>query len=508
MSNKIQRGHHLAKLPYNKQKKTARSTRKDLKAAEKKSSFIVRRFLPIVIVGSVLTILFMYASGNDTIKTINSFVLSRITTEPDIILITVDTLRADHLGCYGYPLKTSPAIDRFAGEALLFEKCLSHAPATGSSIASLMSGFLPHETTVYESNPLPEEIETLPEMLMKQGYTTVAVVSNYVLRKNRGYEQGFMVYDDTMDDRELVRKWPERIAKGTTDRAVELLKQHHRQRLFMWIHYQDPHGPYVPPDSFVKDFRRQDQKPVILPLNDTLSGCGGVPRYQIQNDIADFNFYLSRYEGEIRYLDEHFKRFLDALRELGLYDKALIIVSADHGEGLGEHDYFFAHGEYLYNHQIHVPLIIKYGTKLTGRSRAYVQHIDIIPTIRELLHLTVDSRFRGQNLFHDKATGREVLSEMYSPLARDGQRISLTADGLKFIYTPASKRYELFDLHEDPYEKNNLTSDTRYHGRMRDLISGTNRMLQEDFLKLPIKTNAPELTPEEKEKLESLGYVR
>ncbi len=166
---------------------------------------------------------------------------------PSIILITVDTLRADHLGCYGYLRDTSPNIDQLAEEALLFKNCISHAPVTGSSFASILSGFLPHETKVLGNLPLPPEVETLPEIMQMNGYRTIAVVSNYVLRKQNGWVKGFNVYDDEMTNVERTSKHTERVAEHTTNRAIELLKQYHKNKLFMWVHYQDPHGPYTPP---------------------------------------------------------------------------------------------------------------------------------------------------------------------------------------------------------------------------------------------------------------------
>lgn len=213
---------------------------------------------------------------------------------PSIILITVDALRPDHLSCYGYPKNTSPNINRFAEDALLFENCLSHAPSTRPSFASILSGFLPHETKIVENHMcLPTEVEILPEILRRQGYKTVAVVSNYVLRKKGGWDQGFMIYDDIMNERELVRRWPERIAVHTTDRTVELLKQFHKDPLFMWVHYQDPHGPYTPPGSFAREFLDPNQEPRHLRLNKSLSGRGGIPAYQQLGSHRDFHHYAS-----------------------------------------------------------------------------------------------------------------------------------------------------------------------------------------------------------------------
>ena len=277
---------------------------------------------------------------------------------PTIILITVDTLRPDHLGCYGYSRDTSPAIDHFAKEAMLFENCLSHAPVTSSSCASLLSGFLPHETKVFENAPLPLEVTTLPEILQQHGYKTAAVVSNYVLRKTRGWEQGFQLFDDTMTNREMVRNYPERIAEHTTQQAIKFLKQFNNVQLFLWIHYQDPHGPYTPPDAFADLFIDSAQTPRTLKLNQNVNGLGGIPAYQKLGTHTDYHYYVSQYDSEIRYLDEHFKQLMDALKTLDRYDNSLIVFTADHGEGMGENNYYFAHGDYLYNSQIHVPLVL------------------------------------------------------------------------------------------------------------------------------------------------------
>ena len=162
---------------------------------------------------------------------------------PNIILITVDTLRADNLSCYGYNRNTSENLDRFAADAMLFENCLSHAPVTSSSLTSLLSGFLPHETKVFENLPLPKEVDTLAKMLQRQGYKTAGVVSNFNLRRKAGWSEGFAIYDDNMVAYEQVRGLPERTAEHTTNRAIEVLKELNSEQLFLWVHYQDPHGP-------------------------------------------------------------------------------------------------------------------------------------------------------------------------------------------------------------------------------------------------------------------------
>lgn len=430
-----------------------------------------------------------------------------------VFLITVDTLRADHLGCYGYGKDTTPYIDKFAEEALLFENCLSHAPETRMSFASILTGFYPHEAKISPAVPLPSGVETLPEILKKKGYRTAAVISNYALRKDQGYEQGFDIYDDTMEHEERVRRQPERIAPDTTSRALDLIKQNRGERLFMWIHYQDPHGPYTPPAEYAQNFRDVTKAPRTLRVNHStenpalgFTGRGGIPTYQYLGS-NDYYFYASRYDGEICFADRHFQVLIEGIKEAGLFEDALIVFSSDHGEGLGEHDYYFAHGEYLYQHQLHVPLIIKQGKNLTGRRSDYVQHIDIVPTICSILEIESDSRLRGADLRNQKEKARAIFSEMRSPLVPDGTKCCVTCEELKLIYTPRNRAFELYDLSADPGESINLAYETAYRKRASGMVMALDNLQKEDRLRVRSSSAAPKLSQEEKEKLRSLGYL-
>jgi len=428
---------------------------------------------------------------------------------PSIFLIIVDTLRPDHLGCYGYSRDTSPNIDQFAQDALLFENCLSHAPATGCSVTSMLSGFLPHETRILEHTTIPRKVDMLPEILRRLGYKTAAVVSNYVLRRRtRGFERGFTIYDDTMNERELVRPWPERTAEPTTDRAIELIERFRNDHLFMWIHYQDPHGPYTPPGRFAQQFQNPDREPRNLRVNDCLSGRGGIPSYQQLGSKTDFHYYVSQYDGEIRYQDEHFGRLIGAMKDSGLYDNALIIFSSDHGEELGEHDWHFCHGENLYHSLLHVPLIVRYRDELMGRRDQFVQHIDIFPTVLEILGVEANLPFRGSDLRQPYEMNRAIFAEMDSLLYEDGRKLSVVVAGHKLIYTPASGKLQLFGLTNDPDETRDLAEDVNYEKRKNVLKATLDRIRNEDLLGLRAAGKPLSLTNEEKRKLKALGYAR
>ena len=456
----------------------------------KSKSYIFLSVLVIVILGSLL-----FFRGIGKSKKVS------------IILITVDTLRPEHLGCYGYPKNTSPNIDKFASESLLFTNCFSHAPETRYSFASMLSGYLPHETQIIKNNMLSEEVETLTEILKKKRYKTAAVISNFLLHKSHGWSQGFDVYDDKMEDYEQVRKLPERIAKNTTDRAIELLKGYGEDNLFMWIHYQDPYGPYTPPQYLTTMFEDSTQEPRILNFNRSVSGYGGIPSYQRLGVNQDYHHYVSQYDAEIRYVDEQIQRLFDTLKELGRYDKDVIIFSSDHGEGMGEHNYYFAHGENLYNGLLRVPLIIKYGNDHVGKREDYVQHLDIMPTIFNILGMKKNPHFRGSDLLVDNGRRREIFAEMNSPLVSDSVKYSIIVDGLKLIHTPLFSGYQLFDLTKDAEEKHNLIKDSNYTKQIKMLKIRLKQLVNEDHLEIKVSEKKP-LSKEEIEKLKSLGYLR
>jgi arylsulfatase len=421
---------------------------------------------------------------------------------PSIILISVDTLRPDHLGCYGYDRDTSPAVDEFARESMLFEWCFSQAPTTRPSCGTMVSGYFPHELKIFNnSDNLPLPVTTVAERLRENGYRTIGVVSNFVLRKGGGFEQGFDYYDDKMDQVELVRGIPERIAEKTTDTAISLLRLHSRDKLFMWIHYQDPHGPYTPRPPYETMFITRSGEQMELSINETVSGKGGIPSYQKLNGFRDYGHYVAQYDGEIRYFDEHFGRLLGELKALGLYDNALIIFTSDHGEGMGEHDYYFAHGEYVYNSLVRVPLIIRFQSGRAGRREDHAQLADVVPTILGAAGVKADAVYHGRNLLEGSSGRRSIFSEMPGKYA-------VIRGNLKLVHHAQVHKYFLFDIGEDPDESRNLLSDSAYAGSMKPLASALSRFRQENVLRGRVHRNTQRLTEDEREKLKALGYVQ
>jgi len=425
-----------------------------------------------------------------------------------VILIIIDTLRADHLGCYGYRRDTSPGIDRFAAEGMLFENCFSHAPSTSSSVASILSGFLPHETKVTNKTVVSKQLRTLPLMLRSHGYKTAAVVSNYVFRDKRGWENGFDIYDAKMKGHELNREdIPERIAEHTTDRAVKVLKKFRKDNFFLWLHYQDPHGPYTPPATVGELFKSTADKPHLLKLNGTGSGRHGIPSYQRLGASRDFHHYVSQYDGEIRYTDGHLKRLFDTLKQLELYSDSFIVFTADHGEGMGGHDYYFAHGEYLYNSLTHVPLIMKWPAGPAGTKKDIVEHIDVVPTILKVLGVAPSPGLRGCDLAGPIPAGREIFAKMETAMVKDKIKYSILADGFKLIHTPLYDRYELYDMKKDFGEEQDLVNESAYNQVTKGLKARLEHIRRQDLLKLGT-VKSGELSDDELEKLRTLGYVK
>lgn len=427
--------------------------------------------------------------------------LPRRAQGPGIILISVDTLRPDHLGCYGYGLATSPNVDAFARDAVVFENCFSQAPTTRPSCASFLTGFLPHECRIFNnSDNIPPGVPTIAQRLQAAGYRTMAVSSNFVLGKGTGYDRGFDLFDHNLDAAEAVRKVPERIAVRTTDAAIEMLRAAPRARFFLWIHYQDPHGPYTPPEPYDEAFTDTDRVPVRLPLNADVSGKGGIPSYQQLGGHDEFDFYAGRYDGEIAYFDEHLGRLLAGLRELGLYDRSLIIFTADHGEGMGEKDYFFAHGEYVYDSLIRVPLIVKSPAAPPGRRADHVQLLDLGPTIVTVAGIEPPEGFRGRDLLSGDRADRPILSEMPGKYA-------IIESGLKLILHEDEAGYMLFDLRSDPREEHDLIAEPEFTRYLAPLRRDLEDLRAQDVFGNGVVRTPANLSDDDREKLKSLGYV-
>jgi len=451
---------------------------------------------------------------------------------PSIVLVTIDTLRADHLGCYGYGRPVSPRIDALALESTLFEEARTTLPRTTQSVASILTGRLPtsHGARGLFAR-LPETNTTLAEILKRAGYDTAAVVSNTFLRPRQGFEQGFDLYDNPED------RWDADSAGAITAAAVRWLDARPADRpFFLWAHYLDPHWRYEPPAPWDRAFDPGFDRPFTL-YDDLAAGrlTKGQVIFGDVLDEAEARHVVALYDGEIARTDAAVGALLDRLAAVD--GPVLIVFTADHGESLGEHGYHYAHGEYLYEEGLRIPLIVRYpGVVPAGeRARGAVLNIDIAPTILALAGIPGLQGVEGRPLFTSGsgragtaatvARGRDLtwaesdfqLIHPENPRYHiPGPRGRWTAatDGrhkLILIPRPGGEFLELYDLAADPREIANLAADPA----LAEVRARLLRAILEfaDYGAGPPAPGAPDgappgdLSPEEIERLRSLGYI-
>jgi arylsulfatase A-like enzyme len=304
-------------------------------------------------------------------------------------MITIDTLRADRLGAYGFRLATSPAIDRLAAQGVVFERAISGASFTTASHASIMTSRYTREHTIGYKNggSRLEGIAPLAEIFSEQGYQTAAFIGNIMIDRSSGLNRGFETYDDELPSAELNRKFSfERTAEQTTERALLWLKSRDSRPFFLWVHYQDPHGPYTPPPEYKGRFKpefRPDERP--LPVLKKALGLNGIPSYQELEGVRRPSIYETRYAEEIAYADHWIGELISQVDAIASDAETIVALTADHGESLGEEGRYFLHGSSSAPDQAHIPLILRAPGIQEGRRTEIVHHVDIMPTLLELV---------------------------------------------------------------------------------------------------------------------------
>ncbi|MEI6246232.1 MAG: sulfatase, partial [Acidobacteriota bacterium] len=345
-----------------------------------------------------------------------------------VILISIDTLRADHLSLYGYTKGRTPNIDALAKESVVFDRAYAHAPQTLPSHTSILTGELPFEHGVRDNIgfTVRPNTPTMASLFRSAGYATGGFVSAYVLRTETGIGQGFDVYNAELPAGSLDRPLAQvqRTAPDTVSAAIRWLTSHVDPKLFLFVHLYEPHMPYEPPARF-KD--------------------------------------LAPYDGEIAAADEAIGTLMAELRRRDWYDSATIALISDHGEGLGDHGED-EHGLFLYEPTIHVPFVLKLPKERSAGRRVTtpVQHIDLLPTFAATAGFKAPAALRGRNLL-PVAGGRAldaqgIYSEAMMPRYHFGwsELTSLTDERYKFIRAP---KPEIYDLERDRAETTNLIAD-------------------------------------------------
>jgi arylsulfatase len=326
---------------------------------------------------------------------------SREARPPNVLLITVDTLRADHLGSYGFEFDTSPNIDALATESAVFERAIAAAGKTTPSHASIMTSRYTREHSIGHGNGSSVLVmeTTLAERFRDAGYATAAFVSNILLTRRVGLAKGFDVFDDELTTPDVNRPAVvERLAPDTTERALGWLRDREERPFFLWVHYQDPHGPYTPPPPARDRFQitpSPDEKE--LPLRSGNAARGGIPAYQALPGLRLASEYESRYAGEIFFADQSIGELI-ASADADSRRDTIVLLTADHGESFGEYGHYFKHTHTTTPDVARVPLILRAPGLAPERRTEIVSHVDVLPTLLDLAGLPIPSDASGISL--------------------------------------------------------------------------------------------------------------
>ena len=438
----------------------------------------------------------------------------------DILLVTIDTLRSDFISAYGYPRDSTPQLDALANQGALFERHFTTIATTAPAHATMFTGLYAREHGLKKNGQsLSDELPSLPEILRQKGYRTGASIGARILSSKHGFARGFDSFDE--DFGPSVLRPPgksgkyERYAESVIDRAIDIVLQPDSRPLFLWVHLYDAHDPYQPPqpsplhpERHLGFFRKRAE-----------------PSANYSRELLCK--MLAGYEAEVNYVDHQFGRLLEAWDQRPNGPDSLVIVTSDHGEGLGEHSYQ-GHGFLLYEEQLSIPLLIRHRDRIESGTRitAATSSIDLATTILELVGIGNLPEIRGRSLLspagtaprnrdayaerrHFKATDIErsdalrklTKSFPHQPIGSIGEKCALVRDDWKFIWN-TNGLHELYDLKGDPGEQRNLLSVELE--RAKDLQTA----IIEWRKKAPISTPSAEAADdgETKEMLDALGY--
>jgi arylsulfatase A-like enzyme len=435
----------------------------------------------------------------------------------NLILVTIDTLRADHLGVYGYARDTSPNLDAMARAGTWFPRCYTQSTTTRASHATIFTG------THQRTHGVPSNVEEFPDRpsimtaLRARGYATAGFVSSVVLNRKFGIQKQLDHFDDAATSAEVNRpKMAERPARDTLRAAVRYLESRDAARpFFLWVHLIDPHGPYTAPeepdryvgDAHARPGRRQ------LALGAGNAGFNEIPKYQILNGNRDPDYYIARYDAEIRYADEALGEFFGTLRQLGLYDETVIAITADHGETLDEptHRRYFSHGLIAYEEVSRVPLIVheppvRRRLAAVDTSRPAMS-VDLAPTLLDVLGVEIPAEFEGRSMLREPRPPDALVFSLGSygtPRVEQlmGTQLSVRHGPWRYIRNTIDAVEELYDHSDDPTEARDVSA------QRADRLSELRSVLATHMAAPGTQNPASAVSAEEQERLRALGYVR
>ena len=431
----------------------------------------------------------------------------------NVLLITIDTLRADHLGIYGYARPTSPRIDALARQGVVFDRAYTYWPKTRGSMAIMLTGRRPSQNGYSKSHPMLLGFNaTLASALKEAGYATAAAVDNPNVASANGYAKGFDAYRETWEEKSLATEMER--TRAITETALAFLRKPPRDRPFLlWLHYVNPHAPYSPPPPYDTAFldaaaRQGPRLPVVPGFH------GGIPKQWAVRGQDRLGYYVAQYDGEIAAVDQEVGRVIDALHDSVAVGRTLVVLTSDHGESLGEHDYYFDHGEDVFEPSLAIPLIVAGpGVAADKRVDAFASTVDILPTILDAVKVSYPPELGGTSLLpaaRGESPGPDRL------FAQNDRNLSATWDRrFKLVATPVGdgRRLALYDRSRDPGETRDVsrtraddlrvqTRELEQHQDRSDREWAATRRLTEGA------AGEGPMSPEACEKLKALGYVQ
>jgi arylsulfatase A-like enzyme len=427
-----------------------------------------------------------------------------------ILLVTIDTCRADRIGCYGNASALTPTLDRLASEGVLFSSCITQVPSTLSSHATILTSLYPRVHGIPRNGfALPKDVRTVTQILTEKGFRTAAFVGAFPLHHSFGLDRGFSVFDDTTDVNPLGGEM-ERPASDVTEKAAAWLRAVGGRPFFAWVHYFDPHWPYIPPHPFAAARRPPSSRFSPGSLADANAIRLGLAAF---HDV-DREVFFAAYDGEIAFLDRCLARLLESIPD-ERRERLLVLVVGDHGESFGRHGYYFDHGKFLWSDALEVPLIL-HGPSVFPQPRietATVRLLDLAPTILEAAGIRRPRDYRGESLVaaaRGPIEGRPALSEASKPWSVEAagaypnelKARSIHHGRWKLILTPYADKRELYDWHADPGETRNLIDQEP------EIAERLERELREQGGGDASGFRSQDLTAEDevRKKLKALGY--
>jgi arylsulfatase len=436
---------------------------------------------------------------------------------PNVLLIVVDALRPDRLGCYGYARNTSPKLDALAAEGVVFTDVMAQGSSTITSVPLLLTGrrFGDAGMQQMRSDHLRGharpgiEVPTLAELLREHGYETALVAASAVVGCAGGLDRGFDYFDFSCA---RIAEWNVSSASDVNLRACEWLESVHSGRcpFFLYLHYMEPHNHYRPPCEFcvfgrpgytVRDTKRNvAMMDVVLDVLETGEGVTEELLSSNGMSLRDIERLSDLYDDEVLCMDHHLGQLFQRLRDVGIYENTLIIVTADHGEAFLEHG-TLGHGQVLYQEVVHVPLIVR-GPGIPHGAAVHdlVELVDVAPTILEAVGASLDGTMSGRS-FYQALLGTGGVTDNTGIAELPAVMRAFRCGPLKLIVSP--KGVEMYDLSEDPRETTNLASSRpeqadRLRGMLRELVQQR---------PAPLEVAEP-VTPRKLEALKALGYIR